>query len=196
MGKILCFNGSPCIEILDELMDNKLHAKFIGSSTVDMYADTAEQLYALFQQNAFEDEVHLATEDRLLILKALRDHSDTIVKSIVENVIEDEQTRLSKLKMYILVREDISTGHSINWAAHAAAKAVREWSGDDDFEKWYNNSFRKVTCKVSRGQFEDAKKFEDHIIISEDVLNDTEVAIVFKPRSEWPEQFKRFRLYS
>jgi len=56
--------------------------------------------------------------------------------------------------------------------------------------------FYKVVCKVTPGEFEGAKKTEDHLLFTESDLDNREVALAFKPRREWPAHFKSYRLYS
>jgi hypothetical protein len=40
-----------------------------------------------------------------------------------------------------------------------------------------------------------AKGFPDHVVITESQLGGAEVAVAFKPRAEWDEAFRYFRLY-
>jgi len=42
-------------------------------------------------------------------------------------------------------------------------------------------------------EFESAKSVVDHVVISESSLGNQEVAIAFKPRSDWPKPFKFYR---
>ena len=44
-------------------------------------------------------------------------------------------------------------------------------------------------------EFENAKQVEDHVVLTESALGNREVAIVFKPRTEWPKMFKFLKLY-
>lgn len=39
------------------------------------------------------------------------------------------------------------------------------------------------------------KQVADHVVLTESALGDQEVAIVFKPRHEWPKMFKFLKLY-
>jgi hypothetical protein len=48
---------------------------------------------------------------------------------------------------------------------------------------------------VSAEDFEKAKAVEDHVVLSESALDGQDVAIAFKPREEWPKNFKYFSLY-
>ena len=47
----------------------------------------------------------------------------------------------------------------------------------------------------STKEFERAKSFEDHVVITESALDREEVAIAFKPRVEWPKPFRFYKLY-
>ncbi len=98
------------------------------------------------------------------------------------------------MKTYILVREDIGYGHSANCIAHASVAATLLWQNEPIFQEWLK-SFKKVTCQVSRKKFEEAKQFGEYVLIKEDVLNNTEVCMFFKPREEWDDFFKTLRLF-
>ena len=103
---------------------------------------------------------------------------------------------MKPLKLYILVKESMlerDFGHTILSIAHAMAAGSRNWAGDEIFEKWANESFRKVLCKVSDEQFEKAKTYfpEDEFqVMTECAIDNQELTIVFKPREEWPKFFK------
>ena len=102
-------------------------------------------------------------------------------------------------KMYILVRDEVinkDPGHAILSVAHAAAAAGRDWHGDNEFEDWANNSFRKVLCRVSDKEFEKAKTYDlEHRVMTECALDDEEISMVFKPRKEWPKFFNFLKLW-
>ncbi|SFF56618.1 hypothetical protein SAMN05518865_101574 [Duganella sp. CF458] len=53
----------------------------------------------------------------------------------------------------------------------------------------------KAICKANPKEFENAKLVSDHVVLTESALGNQEVAIVFKPRAEWPKMFKFLRLY-
>jgi hypothetical protein len=44
-------------------------------------------------------------------------------------------------------------------------------------------------------EFEKAKAFTDHVVLTESALAGQEVAIAFKPREEWPNAFRFYRLF-
>ena len=99
-------------------------------------------------------------------------------------------------KMYILLLDWIDVGHAVNTSAHAGAMLEAHWSKDDPIMKeWYDDSFRKVTCKVTQKEFEKSKEYEDWFVVTEMAFDKKEVAIVFKPRKEWPRFFNFLKLY-
>ncbi len=99
------------------------------------------------------------------------------------------------MKMYILVKEDVSLGHAMTAVAHASLGAYLKYRDSEEVIAWLSGPFYKVICKVNEKEFEKAKSFEDNIVITESSLNGQEVAIAFKPRVEWPKPFKFYRLY-
>ena len=101
------------------------------------------------------------------------------------------------MKMYILVRNCIPTGHAATAIAHAAAAACLKWPGDERFDEWRENSFKKVVCMVTDKEFERAEECKDCIVMTESALDDEKTALVLKPRpiGEWPKMIKYLRLY-
>ena len=102
---------------------------------------------------------------------------------------------MGKLKMYILVKDSVPVGKAIVSVAHASLGAYLKWQDDPDMQRWANSIFFKVVCKVSEADFEDAKKLPEGLVITESTLDNQEVAVAFKPREEWPVQFKLYQLY-
>jgi hypothetical protein len=99
------------------------------------------------------------------------------------------------LKEYILVLDWVDIGHAINSVAHAVLIAHKQWSDDPEYQKWLADSFRKVTCKVTQEEFEKAKSFDDCVAVTESAFDNRDVALVFKPREEYPKFFRFLRLY-
>lgn len=99
------------------------------------------------------------------------------------------------MKMYILVKDSIPLGLAITAVGHAAAAACIKWHHDQIFADWAIQSFKKVICKVNDKEFENAKKFEHFIPLTESAIDHKETALVFKPREEWPKAFKFYKLY-
>ena len=122
-------------------------------------------------------------------------------------------------KMYILIKDWIDPGHAVNSCAHAGAmiesnfpRKVQVISDEKPHPKpvgyiddpvmkdWYDNSFRKVTCRVTEKEFEKAKKYDDWFVVTEmafanDNYPNDEVVLVFKPRVEWPRFFNFLKLW-
>lgn len=55
----------------------------------------------------------------------------------------------SKYRMYILVKDIFPPSVAINSGIHGGMSAYASWNGEEDFDGWFKNSFRKVTCKVN-----------------------------------------------
>jgi hypothetical protein len=97
--------------------------------------------------------------------------------------------------MYILIADWIDYGHSINSAAHAGLIGYLKWKDDPIIDEWIKNSFRKVTCKVTKDELNAAKLYDDFEVVTEMAFDKAEVGLVFKPRYEWPKFFKFLKLY-
>jgi hypothetical protein len=55
--------------------------------------------------------------------------------------------------------------------------------------RWVSGPFYKVICRVADEQFEKVRQCPDHVIITESVLGDEDIAVAFQPREEWPKIF-------
>jgi len=111
---------------------------------------------------------------------------------------------MSDLKMYFLIKDYIDIGHALNSMGHAGAMIDREWpkcnvSTDPDYNElmneWWEESFRKCTCRVTEEQFEKAKTYGDYFAVTEMAFDEDEVILVMKPRREWPRFFSFLPLY-
>ncbi|MFM7132708.1 MAG: hypothetical protein ACKO0W_00145 [Planctomycetota bacterium] len=100
------------------------------------------------------------------------------------------------MKMYILIKDSVPVGFAALASAHASLAAYLKFQHDPDTQHWVSGVFRKTICKVSDREFEQAKAFDDHVVITESGLGGSEIAIAFKPRVEWPKAFRFYRLYS
>lgn len=99
--------------------------------------------------------------------------------------------------MYIVIKEGTPRGHAVNCAAHAALACYLEYGDTDEMNDWLASSFRKVSCLASEEEFEALKYLlEDYVVITENALDNQEVALALPPRSkEWPDIVKKLRLY-
>ena len=100
------------------------------------------------------------------------------------------------MKLYILVKDSIDIGLAMTAVAHASLVAHLQFHKDLEYQQWLNESFKKVVCKVNEKEFEKAKTFDNCVIITDSSLGHAEIAIVFKPRNEFPKPFKFYKLYS
>ncbi|MFO7609460.1 MAG: hypothetical protein R6X35_09735 [Candidatus Krumholzibacteriia bacterium] len=99
------------------------------------------------------------------------------------------------MKMYILIKDDVPPGFAVLAAAHASLAAYLKFRESAEVAEWLSGPFAKAVCQVTAREFEQAKGYEDHVILTESALGDKEVALAFKPRQEWPKAFKFYRLY-
>ena len=100
------------------------------------------------------------------------------------------------IKMYILIKDWVDPGHAINTAVHAGAMIQSHWKKTDPImTEWYLTSFRKCTCVATEKEFEKSKKYDDWFVVTELAFDKKEVAIVFKPRKEWPRFFQFLKLW-
>jgi peptidyl-tRNA hydrolase len=99
------------------------------------------------------------------------------------------------MKMYILIKESVPVGLAIVAAAHASLAAYLKFKDSPETSEWLAGPFRKVICRVSDTEFEAAKAIADNVVLTESALGSIETAIAFKPRKEWPDHFRFFRLY-
>jgi hypothetical protein len=98
------------------------------------------------------------------------------------------------LKMYILVRKRVPIGIGTVNAAHAALATYIKFKDDQEIKKWLK-AFYKVVVAVSDTQFRKAKRIPHHVVIREDRYHNSEIAMAFKPRMNWPKSFLEFPLY-
>ncbi len=101
-------------------------------------------------------------------------------------------------KMYILVREKMIEEHfglAITSVAHAGAAAITQFGHLDETKEWVAKSFRKVVCKVSDEEFDKAKEQKGWKLLTESIIDNQDMCLVFHPREEWPKFFKYLRLW-
>jgi hypothetical protein len=98
-------------------------------------------------------------------------------------------------KIYILIKDWVDVGHAVNTAGHASLILYLRNKDNPELKEWIENSFRKVTCKVTEEEFERAKQFEGYEIVTEMQFDNQEVALIFLPRIDWPKFFKYLKLY-
>ncbi len=105
------------------------------------------------------------------------------------------QPAAPRMKMYILIRDSLPTGHAVLAAAHASLAAYLKFKDTPQVAEWLSGPFYKVVCRVSDAEFEQGRACEAPVVLTESSLGGQEVAIAFRPRREWPKAFRFFRLY-
>ena len=103
-------------------------------------------------------------------------------------------------KMYIFVKKSIPD-HKCLAIAHGVLMCHLKFAAKVAYLEWINNSFRKVVCEVTDNEFDDLKleyNYEngdkDYVVVTESALDNKEIGIVFCPRKDWPEHFKKYPL--
>ncbi|BBB68700.1 hypothetical protein UNDYM_4447 [Undibacterium sp. YM2] len=99
------------------------------------------------------------------------------------------------MKMYILVKDDVPLGFAMVAVAHASLAGYLRFQDTPEVKAWLAGPFFKAVCRVNAKEFDNAKLVEDHVVLTESALDNREVAIVFKPREEWPKMFRFLKLY-
>lgn len=95
--------------------------------------------------------------------------------------------------MYILVKKSLPS-HKVVAVAHGVLMCYLKYQDRPEVQDWVKNSFRKVICEVSDKEFESAKCESDYVIVTEMALKGMELALAFKPRIDWPTEFKYYPL--
>lgn len=102
----------------------------------------------------------------------------------------------TNMKMYILVLDDVPTGFAMNSVAHASLACYLEYKDLPSMQKWLKESFKKVTCKVSKDQFDKAYGLANNkTMITESALDGRVVAVALAPQEEWDPFFKTLSLW-
>lgn len=109
----------------------------------------------------------------------------------------DQFMRMKKYdysKMYILVKESLPSHKAVS-VAHAAVACYGKYAHEPETKDWFEDSFRKVVCEVTDEEFEEAKKYPNAVVMTENFFEDNrETAIAFPPSKIWPNKFRRFKL--
>lgn len=100
---------------------------------------------------------------------------------------------MNKSKMYICIKQSLPS-HKVLGAAHGVLIAHLKFQERPEYQEWLRNSFRKVVCEVTDEEFEGLKSESDYITVTESGLDGIEIALVFCPRPQWPDKFKKFPL--
>ena len=103
---------------------------------------------------------------------------------------------MEKMKCYILIKDDVPDEFAPVIAAHAALGMFLKWENHPDVRTWMEGPFSKVVCRVGEGEWNKVCGEEGCITMTESALDSREVALVFRPREEWPKPFRFFKKWS
>jgi peptidyl-tRNA hydrolase len=105
------------------------------------------------------------------------------------------------LKAYIVVHEEAPLGLAMVAACHATLAMYLKFRDMTETQTWLsplNGGFRKVVCRVTGEEFAGLKQKLDElqgVLMTESAWDGREIAMAFRPREDWPDEFKRLRLY-
>lgn len=101
------------------------------------------------------------------------------------------------MKMYICIKQDTPVGMAMNAAAHAGLMCHMKYCEDGDYLNWLETSFKKVTCAVTPAEFAMLKELPDSFVVTESRLDNAELAVVLKPRTNnaFPEFVNLLKLW-
>ena len=97
--------------------------------------------------------------------------------------------------MYILIKDNVPDKFAPVIAAHASLACYKKFEAEEDMQYWINSVFKKVVCKVNTREFENAKKEDRYLSLTESALDNAEVALAFCPRETYGKQFRFFRMW-
>jgi hypothetical protein len=85
-----------------------------------------------------------------------------------------------KLKMYLVLRPDISVGVAMVAMSHCSLGTYLHFEQDPLMQEWKNTSFIKVLLKpLNLQHFHNCKSFGEHRVFTESSLDNMEVSIGF-----------------
>ncbi len=102
---------------------------------------------------------------------------------------------MSAMKMYLLIHETVPLGYAMLAAAHASLAGYLRFIDHPDMKEWVSGRFDKVVCRADDLAFRRAKDLEGSLVLTESGLDDREVAVVLRPRQDWPKWVRFLPLY-
>jgi len=102
------------------------------------------------------------------------------------------------MKMYILMLDEVPDASAPVMAAHSSLMCYDRYRADRFMTEWFYTSFKKVVCRVSREEFNKARKDCDKSVITkESNLDYMECSITFcpRPKEDYPPFFRSLPLW-
>ena len=96
------------------------------------------------------------------------------------------------MKMYILIKDTVPDELAPVIAAHASLACFRVFENDPYMQKWIQESFKKVICKVNHKEFEKASRIKSSLPMTESTLGSEYICVALSPRPDhdWPNVIK------
>ena len=86
----------------------------------------------------------------------------------------------AKLKMYIVLRPELSVAAAVVAAAHASLGTYLQFETDPLMQEWRHTSFVKIILKaINLHQFQACRNFGAHRVFTESTLENLEVSVGF-----------------
>lgn len=101
-------------------------------------------------------------------------------------------------RLYILVNKQFRPSVAVNSAGHGCMAAGLMWKGEEHFDGWYDNNFKKVTCAVDEVQLALIRKILESTGLKsleqvENRLGGVHVLTVIYPFDTTDRRFKAFQ---
>lgn len=100
------------------------------------------------------------------------------------------------MKMYIIVKEDVPDNLVPALTAHASLACYKKFETDEKMIRWINGVFKKVVCTADETEFNQLKKEQDFVLLTESILDHREVGLAFCPREDYPKKFKFLKMWT
>lgn len=102
-----------------------------------------------------------------------------------------------RLKMYLVLRWDLSIPMAVCAAGHAALGTYLNWKDDPIMQQWQQTSFVKVWCKALHDDhWKWIKTLGEHRVFTESTLNGAETCIGFRVIENPSPLFKELPLWT
>jgi hypothetical protein len=102
---------------------------------------------------------------------------------------------MSTIKMYIAVLDEFPDFMVPTLVAHSVLAAHLKFSGNKDYDRWLNESFKKVVLRVNRKEFEKISKLECHLGHENNTLNAEPACAVVLPSEIIPNVLKFAKMW-
>lgn len=159
-------------EIVDDLKSNMKRKDLIYIKNLDKddlitlhhsLGQDIRNTYKLWSRNWIPSKHEVVNG---ILIDVSPDHPDQLSMTIIEELWKDLQnieypTEEGYYKMYIATLDEAPDYMYGTLVAHSVLGAHLKFQNDPIYQDWLKNSFRKVTIRVSREEFENIRKLEN-----------------------------------